>query len=150
MTVPYEEVFKEFSAEDQKWIKQRAEELRAEELSLRQMRCIRKLTQASLSKKLNIGQEGISRIERRTDLYISTLRSYVEGVGGELTLMVRFPDRAAVVLSGLGEDEDAEKGEFELADATPSLGIVTDMTFSVSGERESVINAPEGLRRRSS
>jgi hypothetical protein len=46
---------------------------------------------------------GISRIEKRTDLYLSTLRSYVEGVGGKLSLVVEFPNRQPVVLTGLGE-----------------------------------------------
>jgi len=104
MTIPYEEVFKEFSVEDQRWIKRRAEELKAEELNLREVRRLRRLTQARLSKKLKIGQEGVSRIEQRKDLYISTLRSYVEGVGGKLKLLVELPNRPPVILSGLGED----------------------------------------------
>ena len=104
MTISYEEVYKEFSVEDQQWIKRRAEELKAEELNLREVRRARKLTQARLSKKLKIGQEGVSRIEKRTDLYLSTLRSYVEGVGGKLSLIVEFPDRAPVILAGLGEN----------------------------------------------
>ena len=109
MTIPYEEVFKEFSAEDQEWIKRRAEELKAEELNLREVRRLRKLTQARLSKKLKIGQEGVSRIEKRSDLYISTLRSYVEGVGGKLKLVVELPDRPPVVLAGLGECGSGKK-----------------------------------------
>jgi hypothetical protein len=52
---------------------------------------LRKLTQARLSKKLKIGQEGVSRIEKRTDLYLSTLRSYVEGVGGKLSTSPSSP-----------------------------------------------------------
>jgi hypothetical protein len=72
-------------------------------LHLREVRRLRKLTQARLSKKLKIGQEGVSRIEKRTDLYLSTLRSSVEGVGGELTLMVKFSGWPPVILAGLGE-----------------------------------------------
>jgi transcriptional regulator with XRE-family HTH domain len=113
MTISYEEVFKEFSAEDQQWIKRRAEELKAEELSLRDLRRLRKLTQARLSKKLKIGQEGVSRIEKRSDLYLSTLRSYLEGVGGELTLMVKFRDRPPVILAGLGENTGKKKTEIK-------------------------------------
>ncbi len=109
MTIPYEEVFKEFSAEDQQWIKRRAEELKAEELDLREVRRLRKLTQVRLSKKLKIGQEGVSRIEKRTDLYLSTLRNYVEGVGGKLSLVVEFPDRAPVVLTGFGEERETSR-----------------------------------------
>ena len=74
-------------------VKRRAAELIAEQLHLRELRRLRKLTQARLSKKLKIGQEGVSRIEKRTDLYLSTLRGYVEGVGGKLSLIVEFPDR---------------------------------------------------------
>jgi hypothetical protein len=40
-------------------------------------------------------------------LYLSTLRSYVEGVGGKLSLVVEFPDRAPVILAGLGENADS-------------------------------------------
>jgi len=122
MTIPYEEVFKEFSAEDQQWIKRRAEELKAEELNLREVRRLRKLTQAKLSKKLKIGQEGVSRIEKRTDLYISTLRSYVEGVGGKLKLVVELPDRLPVVLSGLGENNDEKTAKKKVGKGPKSKG----------------------------
>jgi len=108
MTVSLDEMIAMESEKSQKRIAEMAAELIAEELSLRQMRRLRKLTQSSLSKKLKIGQEGVSRIEKRTDLYISTLRGYVEGVGGKLSLVVEFPDRPPVVLAGLGE-EDAKK-----------------------------------------
>jgi DNA-binding XRE family transcriptional regulator len=86
-------------------IDRRAQEIR-EELNLRELRRLRKLTQARLSKKLKIGQEGVSRIEKRSDLYLSTLRSYVEGVGGQLTLVARFPDGPPVILSGFGSDHE--------------------------------------------
>jgi transcriptional regulator with XRE-family HTH domain len=104
MTISLEEMLAELPVDRRERIEQRAAELIAEELNLRQIRHLRKLTQARLSKKLKIGQEGVSRIEKRSDLYLSTLRSYLEGVGGELTLMVKFPDRPPVILTGLGED----------------------------------------------
>lgn len=104
MTVSLEAMLSEESAESRARIEQLVREMRAE-LHLRELRRLRKLTQARLSKKLKIGQEGISRIEKRTDLYLSTLRSYVEGVGGKLSLVVEFPDRPPVVLAGLGESE---------------------------------------------
>lgn len=105
MGIPFEQVLAEESEETQQWVHQRAAGLIAEELTLRAMRRARKLTQDRLSKKLKIGQEGVSRIEKRSDLYLSTLRSYIEGLGGELKLMVAFPDRPPVLLTGLGEDE---------------------------------------------
>jgi DNA-binding XRE family transcriptional regulator len=106
MAIPYEQVLEQESEDTRRWVKHRAAELIAEELNLRELRRLRKLTQARLSKKLKIGQEGISRIEKRSDLYLSTLRSYVEGVGGELKLVASFPDRPPVILAGFGLDED--------------------------------------------
>jgi transcriptional regulator with XRE-family HTH domain len=108
-TVSLEEMLATESEEFRQSVKQRTAELIAEEMSLREMRRLRKVTQARLSKKLKIGQEGVSRIEKRTDLYLSTLRSYVEGLGGKLSLTVEFPDRAPVVLSGFGEGSEASK-----------------------------------------
>jgi DNA-binding XRE family transcriptional regulator len=110
-TVSLEEMLAQESEETQLWVKQRAAELIAEELNLRELRRLRRLTQAKLSKKLKIGQEGVSRIEKRTDLYLSTLRTYVEGVGGKLSLIVEFPDRAPVVLAGFGENEGETKAK---------------------------------------
>jgi hypothetical protein len=108
VAIPYEQVLAGESEETQQWVRKRAAELIAEELNLRELRRLRKLTQARLSRKLKIGQEGVSRIEKRTDLYISTLRSYVEGVGGKLFLVVELPDRPPVILAGLGGDDGAK------------------------------------------
>jgi transcriptional regulator with XRE-family HTH domain len=109
MGIPFEQVLAGESEETRRWVNRRAAELIAEELNLREVRRLRKLTQARLSKKLKIGQEGVSRIEKRTDLYLSTLRSYVEGVGGKLSLVVEFPDRAPVLLAGLGDEQNQKR-----------------------------------------
>jgi transcriptional regulator with XRE-family HTH domain len=114
-TVSLEEMLAAESEEFRQSVEQRTAELIAEEMNLREMRRLRKITQARLSKKLKIGQEGVSRIEKRTDLYLSTLRSYVEGLGGKLSLTVEFPDRAPVVLSGLGEEKVVKKVRRKLA-----------------------------------
>jgi transcriptional regulator with XRE-family HTH domain len=114
-TVSLEKMLATESEEFRQSVKQRTAELIAEELNLREMRRLRKLTQARLSKRLKIGQEGVSRIEKRTDLYLSTLRNYVEGVGGKLSLVVEFPDRAPVVLSGFGEGSEASKPKKQTA-----------------------------------
>lgn len=84
-----------------KKIEVRAVELIAEEMSLQQLRQARKLTQQKMAKSLHIGQEGISKLEKRSDLLISTLRGYVEAMGGHLSLVAEFPDRKPVVLSGI-------------------------------------------------
>lgn len=110
-TVSLEEMLARESEEMQLPVKRMTAELIAEELNLREVRRLRKLTQARLSKKLKIGQEGVSRIETRSDLYISTLRGYVEGVGGKLKLVVELPDRPPVILAGLGESTREDKLE---------------------------------------
>ena len=119
-TVSLEEMLAEESEEFRKSVEKRTAELIAEELNLREVRRLRKLTQARLSKKLKIGQEGVSRIEKRTDLYISTLRSYVEGVGGKLKLVVELPDRPPVILSGLGEDQGKKTSKKRAGDRAKS------------------------------
>ena len=82
----------------------RAKQLIAEELALRHVRKARKLTQKRMAELLGVGQDSISRIENRSDLLLSTLRSYVEAMGGSLKLIAEFPDSVAV-LSSLGEAE---------------------------------------------
>jgi hypothetical protein len=122
MTVTLDPILKSLPDERRRRIEQRAAELIAEELNLREVRRLRKLTQARLSKRLKIGQEGVSRIEKRTDLYISTLRSYVEGVGGKLKLVVELPGRSPVVLSGLGENNEKKTAKKKIGKGSKSKG----------------------------
>lgn len=79
-------------------VEDRAAELLAEEMSLRELRKARRLTQAHLASELGISQDGISRLEQRSDLLLSTLRKTVEAMGGSLSLIARFPDRPPVEL----------------------------------------------------
>ena len=81
----------------------RAAELLAEEMSLRELRKARRLTQAHVARQLGISQDGVSRLEQRSDLLLSTLRKTVEAMGGSLSLVVRFPDRPQVELSGIAD-----------------------------------------------
>ncbi len=87
----------------------RAEELIAEEMTLRDLRKAQDLTQERMAELLGVGQDNISRLEGRADMLLSTLRSYVAAMGGSLDLIVRFPDRPAVPLSALfGKEEDGK------------------------------------------
>jgi transcriptional regulator with XRE-family HTH domain len=72
-------------------------------MTLRELRRARKLTQVRMARKLGIGQDGVSKLEKRADLMISTLRKTVEAMGGSLSLVAEFPDREPVVLSGIAE-----------------------------------------------
>jgi transcriptional regulator with XRE-family HTH domain len=73
-------------------------------MTLRELRQARKLTQVRIARKLGITQDSVSRLEQRSDLLLSTLRKTVEAMGGSLSLVAEFPDRAPVVLGGLAED----------------------------------------------
>jgi hypothetical protein len=97
---------KEMKPERRRKIKVRAAAIIAEEMTLRDLRTALTRTQTTVGGILGIGQEGISRIEHRSDLLLSTLRSYVEAMGGNLSLIVEFPDREPVSLSGIGSVEE--------------------------------------------
>lgn len=88
-----------------KKVEARAAALIAEEMTLRELRRARKLTQVRIAKKLGITQDSVSRLETRGDLLLSTLRRTVEAMGGSLSLIAEFPDRQPVVLSGIAENE---------------------------------------------
>jgi transcriptional regulator with XRE-family HTH domain len=62
-------------------------------MTLRELRRARKLSQVRVAKELGIGQEGVSKIEKRADLMISTLRKTVEAMGGSIALVGQFPLR---------------------------------------------------------
>ena len=59
---------------------------------LRDLRRARQLTQETLAETLGMSQSEVSKVERRTDLYVSTLRRYIEAMGGELQIFARFPN----------------------------------------------------------
>ncbi len=62
------------------------------EMPLHELRQARGLSQKMLAEVLNVQQPSISKMEKRTDMYISTLRSHIEAMGGELEVVARFPD----------------------------------------------------------
>lgn len=77
-------------------VEKRANELIAEELSLRDLRKALQLTQADVAASLGKGQDEISRIEQREDLLLSTLQGYIRSLGGELELVCIFRGRGPV------------------------------------------------------
>lgn len=92
--------------------------LHAEYKTLHELRKARELTQVEIARALNIRQASVAQMEKRSDLLISTLRGYIEGMGGTLKLVVEFPDRAPMQIAGIGE-----------------LGDVTGMKTSTQPER---------------
>ena len=62
------------------------------ELELQALRKSRQVTQVDLAKAMQVEQAAVSKLEHRDDMYVSTLRSYVQALGGELKLVASFPD----------------------------------------------------------
>src|SRR6266581_4284231 len=104
MPTNVDDIIRKLSPARRKKVEARAAELIAEEMTLRELRHARKLTQVKMAKKLGVTQDSVSRLEKRSDLLLSTLRRAVEAMGGNLSLIAEFPDRAPIVLSGIAED----------------------------------------------
>ncbi|MFJ1256344.1 XRE family transcriptional regulator [Cupriavidus sp. CuC1] len=62
------------------------------EMALGELRRARGLSQEALASVLNVKQPSIAKLEQRTDMYISTLRSHIRAMGGELEIVAHFPD----------------------------------------------------------
>jgi DNA-binding XRE family transcriptional regulator len=103
MTQKLADTLAKLPAERREKIETRSQELIAEYLTLKDMRKARKLTQERMAELLNIGQDSVSRLEKRSDLLLSTLAGYVKAMGGELRLVAQFPDRSPVILTGLAD-----------------------------------------------
>jgi hypothetical protein len=111
------DIIKRLSPAQRKKVETRAAQLIAEEMTLREIRKARRLTQEKIAKSLRIGQEGVSKIEKRSDLLISTLRGYVEAMGGRLSLVAEFPNREPVILSGIAGEVATSKPRRKTAHA---------------------------------
>ena len=84
-------------------VEARAEELRDGVESLSELRRVAGKAQIEIAAALNVKQPSVSKIEKQADMYLSTLRSYVEAIGGELELIVRLPSHAPLRLERLGD-----------------------------------------------
>jgi len=108
-SVPYKKIFATFSPEGQRKIKNRAVELIAEEYTLRDLRRAKQITQEEVARRLSGRQVYVSRLERRADMKLSTLREYVRALGGDLQLMVTFPGEL-VKLQDIGTTQARKRG----------------------------------------
>jgi DNA-binding XRE family transcriptional regulator len=77
----------------------------AREMPLYELRAARRLSQETLAEVLETSQSSISKIERRPDVYVSTLRRYVEAMGGRLKIVAEFPDETVKI----NQYEDTER-----------------------------------------
>ena len=61
-------------------------------MPLQELRQARSLSQEQLARTLSVKQAAVSKLEQRTDMYISTLRNFIKAMGGDLEIVARFPD----------------------------------------------------------
>jgi transcriptional regulator with XRE-family HTH domain len=88
----------------------RASEIREEIEGLQSLRKAATKTQAQVARALGVSQPSVAKIEKQADMYLSTLRSYVEATGGTLELVVRLKDGHRIALSRLADVPRARKG----------------------------------------
>lgn len=94
MAIRLDDFMAKLPDEDRQAIAKRTAELITEEVTLRQLREARERSQEEVAKKLHIKQAAVSKLERRADMYLSTLRSFIEAMGGKLEIVARFPNQA--------------------------------------------------------
>ena len=103
---PFRELTKAFSPKRKERVADNAAALETA-LALHELRKTRAVSQEDLAAKLAVGQPAVAKLERRTDMYVSNLRRYVEALGGTLEITARFPD-GTVTIADVG-GADAEK-----------------------------------------
>lgn len=81
------------SEEAQARVAEKTEALRVQ-MDLTELRRARKLSQESLAQNLHVNQASVAKMEKRTDMYISSLRRFIQAMGGELEVTAKFPDRS--------------------------------------------------------
>ena len=105
---PFNELTRDFTPERRRRIDVIKSELLAE-MPLHELRRARALTQRDMAKILKVNQPAVSKIEQRADVYVSSLRSYIEAVGGKLKIVAEFPEGEVAItnFSDVGETQDA-------------------------------------------
>jgi DNA-binding XRE family transcriptional regulator len=113
----HKEVLAKLTSAQRDAVKRRARELEQEEMSLSQLRKAHTFTQVRLAETLGTSQESISRIEHNSDLLLSTLRSYIEAMGGKLQLVAQFPDKPPVSIADFGSLSSGKPSSNPMAQA---------------------------------
>ena len=111
---PFSELTKNFTPERRRRVKLMKTKLLTD-MPLHELRRARALTQQELAETLNVNQPAVAKLEQRTDVYVSSLRSYIEAVGGRLKIIAEFPDGEVTItnFSHLGEFEDNSRSDLK-------------------------------------
>src|SRR4051794_38174825 len=109
MATTLEDMLAELPADRRAKVEARTAELLREEMTLAELRKAARKTQVSVARRLHVEQASVSQMERRGDMLLSTLRKYVEAMGGALDLVARLPGREPVHLTGLSDLDPEER-----------------------------------------
>lgn len=102
MARTFEQVMAALPVAEQQAVNDRAGEIILEIEGLRALRQLAEQSQEQLASALNVKQPSIHKMEKQTDLYLSTLRRFVEAAGGTLELRVTLPGKGTIKLNGIG------------------------------------------------
>lgn len=108
MATTLDDIIKSLPPERQAKIEHLTEELVEEVTTLRELRKKQKLTQADIAQLLGIKQENVSRLERRNNIHLSTLKDYIHALGGKLHLVVEFPNTEPIEIK---DNESSEASD---------------------------------------
>lgn len=122
MAKKFHELRSKMTRENQEKAVALAEEM-VREMPLHELRAARRLSQETLAEVLKTRQSSISKIERRADMYVSTLRRYIEAMGGHLEITAQFPDGTVRIT------------QFEDIDASPRQKLLRTVTRPVNARR---------------
>ena len=95
---PFKDLTKKFSPERRARVTARIAELRAE-MALAELRQARDRSQKELARTLKVKQPAVAKLEKRTDMYVSNLRRYIEGLGGSLEIIATFPEGRVSIMN---------------------------------------------------
>ena len=107
MAKPFKKLVAKMPPASRAQVRRRTQDL-LDEMDLQELRQALFLTQQQLARTLRINQAAVSKIERQSDMYVSTLRRFLEAMGAELTIVARFPDKE-VVISQFAQTHDDHK-----------------------------------------
>ena len=123
---PFNDLTAGFSAERRDGVELLKQELRSE-MTLAELRSARRLTQEAVAETLDVGQSAVAKLEKRTDMYVSNLRRFIEATGGTLDIRARFPD-GEVTITNFAEIGDVDDDEVRDETSRPVIGRVVKAT----------------------
>lgn len=105
MTKTLDEYIRKLPVAEQETIQAEMDQAIAEETTLRELRQALRDSQQVIAGRLRVNQTAVSKLERRTDMYVSTLRAYIESLGGSLEIIARFPGKPPVRITQFSNQE---------------------------------------------